>query len=96
MPADVFDSTDFVSERVAVVPLESYAPRPLVWRLMVRRWRHAHSAAAADLVHRLERRLIATPAAYAALFEKHAPSLVVSGDPLRPGDANLIATAQRA
>ena len=30
-----------------------------------------------------------------ALFEKYAPALVVSGDPLRPGDANLIATARR-
>jgi hypothetical protein len=86
---------EFASDRVAVVPLESYAPSPLVWRLMVRRWRHARSPATADLFHRLERRLIPTPAAYEALFEHYAPSLVVSGDPLRPGDANLLATARR-
>ena len=48
---------EFANERVAVVPLESYAPNPLVWRLMVRRWRHARSPAVADLVHSLERRL---------------------------------------
>src|SRR5262249_48941064 len=28
------------------------------------------------------------------LFEKYSPALVVSGDPLRPGDANLVATAR--
>src|ERR1700682_2157631 len=49
----------------------------------------------ADAVHRLEQLLIPTPLAYASLFETHAPQLVVSGDPLRPGDANLIATARR-
>ncbi|HLZ26942.1 MAG TPA: hypothetical protein VKV73_06440 [Chloroflexota bacterium] len=86
---------EFASERVAVVPLEPYAPSPLVWRLMLRRWRHARSPAMADLMHRLERRMTPTPVAYAALFENYAPGLVVSGDPLRPGDANLIATARR-
>ena len=86
---------EFASERVAVVPLESYAPSPLVWRLMLRRWRHARSPAMADLVHSLERRLIPSPASYATLFDAYAPSLVVSGDPLRPGDANLMATARR-
>ena len=49
----------------------------------------------ADAIHRLEQLLILTPPAYARLFDEHAPSLVVSGDPLRPGDANLIATARR-
>jgi hypothetical protein len=86
---------EFGQERVEVVPLESYAPSPLVWRLMVRRWRHAPSPNVADLMHGLERRLIPSPATYVGLFEKFAPRLVVSGDPLRPGDANLIATAQR-
>ncbi|MDQ6675216.1 MAG: hypothetical protein M3069_31520 [Chloroflexota bacterium] len=86
---------EFAQERVRVVPLEPYAPSPLVWRLMNRRWRHARSAATADLMHSLERRLIPTPAAYTHLFEKYAPRLVVSGDPLRPGDANLVATARR-
>jgi hypothetical protein len=86
---------EFSSDRVSIVPLESYTPGPLVWRLMARRWRHARSPAMADLMHRLERRMTPTPAAYANLFEKYAPSLVVSGDPLRPGDANLIATARR-
>jgi CDP-glycerol glycerophosphotransferase (TagB/SpsB family) len=67
----------------------------MVWRLMTRRWRHARTAAVADAVHRLEQRLIPTPPAYARLFEQYVPRLVVSGDPLRPGDANLIATARR-
>src|ERR1700682_3020018 len=49
----------------------------------------------ADAVHRLEQLLIPTPLAYARLFEQYPPELVVSGDPLRPGDANLIATARR-
>ncbi|MGI9146232.1 MAG: hypothetical protein ACR2IK_06775 [Chloroflexota bacterium] len=87
--------SEFAQARVEVVPLEPYAPSPLVWRLMARRWRHARSPGMADLIHRLERRLIPTPNAYTALFEEYAPRLVVSGDPLRPGDANLIATARR-
>jgi len=67
----------------------------MVWRLMLRRWQYARSAAMADLVHRLEERLIPIPAAYRRLFEQYAPALVVSGDPLRPGDANLIAAARQ-
>src|SRR5437879_11569935 len=86
---------EFAQARVDVVPLESYAPSPLVWRLMTRRWRHARSSAMADLVHSVEQHLIPTPAGYTALFQKYAPRLVVSGDPLRPGDANLIAAARR-
>jgi hypothetical protein len=86
---------EFARERVDVVPLESYAPSPLVWRLMVRRWQYARSPAMADRIHGLERRFIPTPPTYAALIEKYAPRLVVSGDPLRPGDANLIETARR-
>ena len=86
---------EFARERVDVVPLESYAPSPLVWRLMVRRWQYARSPAMADLIHTLERRMIPTPATYTRLFEKYQPRLVVSGDPLRPGDANLIAAARR-
>jgi len=86
---------EFAQARLDVVPLDPYAPSPLVWRLMTRRWRYARSPAMADLVHSVEQRLIPTPAAYTALFQKYAPRLVVSGDPLRPGDANLIATARR-
>ena len=86
---------EFASERVLIVPYQPYAPSTWAWRLMTRRWRHARSAQQADALHRLEARLIPTPAAYAALFAQHRPSLVVSGDPLRPGDANLIATARR-
>ena len=82
-------------ERVIIVPHQPYAPSTMVWRLMTRRWRHARSPAMADLIHRLEERLIPTPPAYAELFERFSPALVVSGDPLRPGDANLIATARR-
>ena len=82
-------------ERVIIVPHQPYAPSTMVWRLMTRRWRHARSPAMADLIQRLEERLIPTPPAYAELFEHFSPALVVSGDPLRPGDANLIATARR-
>jgi hypothetical protein len=86
---------EFAHPRVDIVPLQPYGPTPMVWRLMTRRWRHARSAAMADAIHRLEERLIPTPPAYDRLFKAYRPSLVVSGDPLRPGDANLIAAAQR-
>ena len=49
----------------------------------------------ADAIHRLEQALIPTPTAYARLFAEYNPALVVSGDPLRPGDANLITAARR-
>jgi hypothetical protein len=86
---------EFGGERVSIVPQHPYAPTPMVWRLMTRRWRHARSAGMADAIHRLEERLIPTPTAYEALFARYEPSLVVSGDPLRPGDANLLAAARR-
>jgi hypothetical protein len=86
---------EFQHERLVTVPLVPYGPTPMVWRLMNRRWRHARTPAMADAIHRLEQALIPTPATYARLFDDFRPSLVVSGDPLRPGDANLIATARR-
>jgi CDP-Glycerol:Poly(glycerophosphate) glycerophosphotransferase len=86
---------EFGSERVAIVPHVPYGPTPMVWRLMNRRWRHARTAGMADVFHRLEERLIPTPPAYERLFDEHRPALVVSGDALRPGDANLIAAAHR-
>lgn len=86
---------EFESDRVRIVPQQPYTPSPMVWRLMVRRWRYARSAGMAEMLHRLEERLIPTPSAYARLFETYRPALVVSGDPLRPGDANLVATARR-
>jgi hypothetical protein len=86
---------EFGSDRVSIVPHQPYAPSPMVWRLMLRRWQYARTPRAADLVHRVESRLIGTPAAYERLFDEYAPSLVVSGDPLRPGDANLLAAARR-
>jgi CDP-Glycerol:Poly(glycerophosphate) glycerophosphotransferase len=86
---------EFASERVRVVPQQTYAPTPMVWRLMTRRWRHARSPRVADLLHRLEERFVLTPPAYEELFRRYRPALVVSGDPLRPGDANLIAAARR-
>jgi hypothetical protein len=86
---------EFGSDCVAIVPQIPYSPSPTVWRLMVRRWRHARSAAMADALHRLEERFIPVPAPYARLFDQYRPSLVVSGDPLRPGDANLIAAARQ-
>src|SRR5215471_5748110 len=86
---------EFAHERLTVVPLEPYAPSTMVWRLVTRRWRYARSPEIADAIHRLEERLIPTPPAYAELFDRYQPALVVSGDPLRPGDANIIATARR-
>ena len=86
---------EFAHDRMSVEPLEPYAPSAMVWRLMVRRWRYARSPAIADMLHRLEERLISVPERYAQLFEQYRPSLLVSGDPLRPGDANLIAAARR-
>jgi hypothetical protein len=86
---------EFANDRVHIVPHQAYEPSPMVWRLMLRRWRYARTAHMADTVHRLEERLIPTPAPYAKLFEEYHPSLVVSGDPLRPGDASLIAAARR-
>jgi CDP-glycerol:poly(glycerophosphate) glycerophosphotransferase len=86
---------EFASERVKVVAQQAYTPSPMVWRLMVRRWRYARSAAMAGVMHRIEERFIPTPAEYTRLFDEYQPALVVSGDPLRPGDANLIATARR-
>src|SRR5712691_7890498 len=86
---------EFARERVTIVPYTPYAPTPMVWRLMTRRWRHAGTPAMADAIHQLEERFIPTPPDYATLFAKYQPSLVVSGDPLRPGDSNLIATARR-
>jgi len=86
---------EFAHERVTVVPHQPYGPTPMVWRLMNRRWRHARTAWQADAVHRLEERLIPVPSSYDELFRAYEPALVVSGDPLRPGDANLIAAARR-
>ncbi len=86
---------EFASDRVTVVPQQPYSPSSVVWRLMVRRWRYARSPAMVELIHHLEERLIPVPPAYAALFDGYQPSLVVSGDPLRPGDANLVAAARK-
>jgi hypothetical protein len=86
---------EFAHDRLAIVPHRPYAPTPMVWRLMSRRWRHARSAAVADALHRLEQRLVPSPPTYVELFDQYQPALVVAGDPLRPGDANLIATARR-
>ena len=35
------------------------------------------------------------PREYDGLMQSHRPALVVSGDPLRPGDANLIKAARQ-
>jgi hypothetical protein len=86
---------EFGGERVSIVPQEPYSPSTMVWRLMNRRWRHARSPVVADLMQRVEERLIAAPPAYTRLFDQYRPELVVSGDPLRPGDANLIAAARQ-
>jgi CDP-Glycerol:Poly(glycerophosphate) glycerophosphotransferase len=86
---------EFEHDRVEIAAHEPYGPSGLVWRLMNRRWRHTRSAWQADAVHRLEERLIPVPASYEALFQKYQPVLVVSGDPLRPADANLFAAARR-
>jgi hypothetical protein len=88
--------TEFEHPRVVIAAQHPYAPTPMVWRLMVRRWRYARSAWMADAIHRLEERFFAPRVPeYERLFEKYPPALVVSGDPLRPGDATLIASARR-
>lgn len=86
---------EFAGDRVSIEPLQPYGPSNMVWRLMLRRWRHARSAGTADVLHRVEERLIPSPTSYEQLFDRYQPDLVVSGDPLRPGDANLIAMARR-
>ncbi|HEX8967729.1 MAG TPA: hypothetical protein VF937_07615 [Chloroflexota bacterium] len=86
---------EFADARIHVVPHQPYEPTAMVWRLVTRRWRYARSPRMAEVMHRLEERLIPTPPAYDRLFEQYTPSLVVSGDPLRPGDANLVAAARR-
>jgi hypothetical protein len=86
---------EFGGERVSIVPQQPYEPTPMVWRLMVRRWRYARSPRMADAIHGLEERLIPAMRAYDDVFDAHQPALVVVGDPLRPGDANLIAAAHK-
>lgn len=88
----------FVSElshpRVVLAPHRPYAPTTMKWRLMTRRWRYARSPRVADLFNRLEERLV-DATVYDDLFARYPPALVVSGDPLRPGDTNLVAAARR-
>jgi len=86
---------EFAHERVSVVAQQPYAPSTMVWRLMNRRWRNARSPWLADALHRVEERMVGVPPAYDELFRTYRPALAVIGDPLRPGDANLIAAAHR-
>src|SRR5262249_37571125 len=86
---------EFGHERVSVVAQQPYAPSTMVWRLMNRRWRHARSPWLADALLRVEDRMVGVPPAYDELFRRYRPALAVIGDPLRPGDANLIAAAHR-
>ena len=81
-------------ERVVVAPHRPYAPSTMKWRLMTRRWKHARTPAQADAINRVEERLVRADV-YDDLFRQYPPSLVVSGDPLRPGDTNLVAAARR-
>ncbi len=85
---------EFAHERVVLAPHRPYSPSTMKWRLMTRRWRYARAPRMADLMHALEERLV--PAgAYDDLFRQFPPALVVSGDPLRPGDTNLVAAARK-
>ncbi|MBV9357730.1 MAG: CDP-glycerol glycerophosphotransferase family protein, partial [Chloroflexi bacterium] len=86
---------EFEHERVQIEEHLPYEPSRMVWRIMERRWRYARSARLADTFHRLEERLLPEVSAYAKLFRRYRPALVVSGDPLRPGDAQLVAMARR-
>src|SRR5207248_7243179 len=56
---------------------------------------YARTPLIADAIHKIEERLLPTLPEYRQLLELHDPALVVSGAPLRPGDANLIAAARR-
>lgn len=82
------------SDRVVVAAQQPYAPSTMKWRLMTRRWRWARTSLQADLMNRLEETLV-PGGAYEAQFRAYPPDLVVSGDPLRPGDTNLVAEAHR-
>jgi hypothetical protein len=86
---------EFEQERVRLEEHVPYEPSSMVWRIMERRWRYARSPRMADAFHRLEERLLPEVPAYADLFRRYRPALVVSGDPLRPGDAALVAMARR-
>jgi hypothetical protein len=86
---------EFDHPAIEILPHRPYAPSPMVWRLMNRRWRHARSPAMANALHRLEQLVIDVPREYDEVLWTHTPSLIVIGDPLRPGDANLIKAARR-
>ena len=86
---------EFERERVHVVDYVAYEPGGMVWRLMARRWRYARSPRMAELFYRLERRFLPEVPAYQELFWREPPALIVSGDPLRPGDAALLGMARR-
>ena len=85
---------EFSHERVVLAPHRPYSPSTMKWRLMSRRWRHARSTRAAQLIHAVEERLVQSDV-YDDLFRQLPPALVVSGDPLRPGDTNLVAAARK-
>jgi hypothetical protein len=86
---------EFEQERVRLEEHVRYEPGSMVWRIVERRWRYARSPLMADALHRLEERLLPEVPAYAHVFRRYRPALVVSGDPLRPGDAALVAMARR-
>ncbi len=84
---------EFAHERVVVRPHRPYAPTPMKWRLTLRRWRYGRTPRLARLMNQLEERLVSR-STYADVFRDYPPALVVSGDPLRPGDTNLVAEAR--
>jgi hypothetical protein len=86
---------EFDQARVHVEEHVPYEPSGMPWRIVERRWRYARSPRMADAFHRLEERLLPEVPAYADVFRRYRPALVVSGDPLRPGDAALVAMARR-
>ncbi|MBI4492015.1 MAG: CDP-glycerol glycerophosphotransferase family protein [Chloroflexi bacterium] len=85
---------EFEGSRVVVEPFHMYLPTTMKWRLMTRRWRHVRNRELLRWWLRLEEALI--PAhAYDEAFHRYPPALVVSGEPLRPGDNTLVRAAHR-
>ncbi len=84
---------EFAYDRVVVLPHRPYAPTNMKWRLTLRRWRYARTPRLARLMNRVEEQLVPR-STYADVFHDYPPALVVSGDPLRPGDTNLVAEAR--
>jgi hypothetical protein len=85
---------EFAGPRVGIEPYQPYLPTTMKWRLMTRRWRYARHRRLLHWWLRVEEQLVPGNV-YDDLFRRYSPSLVVSGDPMRPGDSTLVRAAHR-